>query len=61
MGWQEWKHRNDVPDDDDGDGDELFDQVGLNPTGRKRKSSAGTRRKKDNRLFKGTVWERKKS
>jgi len=47
------------PEDDDDD--ELLDQVGQNPTGRKRKSSARTRRKKDNRLFKGTIWERKKS
>lgn len=27
-----------------------------NPTGRKRKSSAGKRRQKDRRLFGGTLW-----
>lgn len=47
-------------DEDEDDGDELLDQVGQNPTGRKRRSSARTRRKRDNRLFKGTIWERKK-
>lgn len=39
------------------DGDQ--DLIGDNPTGRKRKSSASTRRKKDRRLFKGTPWEKK--
>lgn len=29
-----------------------------NPTGRKRRSSARTRRKKDRRLFGGTPWAR---
>lgn len=43
------------PEDDGGQ-----DKVGKNPTGRKRKSSAGQRRKKDNKLFKGTPWARKK-
>lgn len=32
------------------------DPASRNPTGRKRKSSAGTRRKKDRRLFGGTPW-----
>lgn len=36
------------------------DAVGKNPTGRERKSSAGTRRRKDNELFTGTRWSRKK-
>lgn len=43
-----------VEDEDDGQ-----DLVGDNPTGRKRKSSARTRRKKDRRLFGGTRWEKK--
>lgn len=38
-------------DDDGGQ-----DHVGQNPTGRERKSSARTRRKKDRRLFGGTPW-----
>lgn len=33
------------------------DGVGDNPTGRPRKSSARTRRKKLRRLFKGTQWD----
>lgn len=48
------------PEDEEDDGDELLDPVGQNPTGRKRRSSARTRRKKDNRLFKGTPWGKKK-
>lgn len=32
------------------------DPASRNPTGRKRKSSAGKRRQKDRRLFKGTLW-----
>lgn len=40
------------PDDDDND----RDPADQNPTGRKRKSSARTRRKKDRRLFGGTRW-----
>ena len=36
------------------------DNVGQNPTGRPRKSSAGTRRKKDRRTFGGTEWDRSK-
>lgn len=39
--------------DDDGQ-----DAVGQNPTGRKRKSSAGQRRKKDRKLFGGTRWQK---
>lgn len=30
-----------------------------NPTGNERRSSAGQRRKKDNKTFKGTKWEKK--
>lgn len=41
----------------EGDGQ---DAVGQNPTGRKRKSSAGQRRKKDNKLFGGTRWGKPK-
>lgn len=36
--------------------DDGIDPVGQNPTGRKRKSSAGQRRKKDRKLFGGTLW-----
>lgn len=36
------------------------DRVGQNPTGRPRKSSARQRRKKDRKLFGGTVWGQKK-
>lgn len=32
------------------------DLASKNPTGRKRKSSAGQRRKKDRKLFGGTIW-----
>lgn len=39
--------------------DDGTDPVGQNPTGRKRKSSAGKRRQKVNKLFKGTPWEKK--
>lgn len=35
------------------------DPASQNPTGRKRKSSAGKRRQKDNKLFKGTPWGKK--
>jgi hypothetical protein len=38
--------------------DDGQDAVGQNPTKRKRKSSARTRRKKDRRLFGGTPWAR---
>lgn len=41
---------------DDGD-DDGWDQVGDNPTGRKRKSSKRTRGKKLRRLFRGTEWD----
>lgn len=34
------------------------DNVGQNPTGRPRRSSARTRRKKDRRLFGGTQWSK---
>lgn len=37
-----------------------LDRVGQNPTGRERKSSAGKRRQKDNKLFGGTAYENKK-
>lgn len=36
------------------------DAVGQNPTGRKRKSSARTRGKKDRRIFGGTPWAKAK-
>lgn len=36
------------------------DLVGQNPTGRERKSSAGKRRQKDNKLFGGTAYEKPK-
>lgn len=42
------------PDEDDGG----QDKVGKNPTGRERKSSARTRRKKERRLFGGTQWSK---
>lgn len=42
-----------------GEDDGGQDRVGQNPTGRERKSSARTRRKKDNRLFGGTPWAKK--
>jgi hypothetical protein len=42
-------------DDDDGQ-----DPVGQDPTGRKRKASAGQRRKKDRKLFGGTPWGKPK-
>lgn len=35
-----------------------LDQVGQNPTGRPRKSSAGKRRQKDQKLFGGTSYEK---
>jgi len=34
------------------------DPASRNPTGRKRKSSAGQRRKKDRKLFGGTLWSK---
>lgn len=37
-----------------------LDTVGDNPTGRPRKSSAGKRRQKDNKLFGGTSYEKPK-
>lgn len=40
--------------------DDGQDKVGQNPTGRKRKSSAGQRRKKDRKLFGGTPWGKDK-
>ena len=40
-----------------GEGDER-DPEDQNPTGRKRRSSARTRRKKDRRLFGGTPWSK---
>lgn len=36
------------------------DNVGQNPTERPRRSSAGKRRQKDARTFKGTKWDPKK-
>lgn len=36
------------------------DPASKNPTGRKRKSSAGQRRKKDRKLFGGTIWGKPK-
>jgi hypothetical protein len=36
------------------------DPASKNPTGRKRKSSAGQRRKKDRKLFGGTPWSKPK-
>ena len=36
--------------------DDASDPIGDNPTGRKRKSSARTRRKKVRRRFAGTPW-----
>lgn len=41
-----------------GEDDGGQDNVGQNPTDRPRKSSARTRRKKDRRLFGGTLWAR---
>jgi hypothetical protein len=41
----------------EGDDDGGQDHVGQNPTGRPRKSSARTRRKKLRRLFGGTEWD----
>ncbi len=38
--------------------EEAWDTVGDNPTGRPRKSSARQRRKKDRKLFGGTLWGR---
>ena len=35
------------------------DPASKNPTGFKRKASAGQRRKKDRRLFGGTIWGKK--
>ena len=43
------------PKEDDGGSD----KVGQNPTGRARKSSAGKRRQKESKTFKGTKWEKK--
>lgn len=42
-----------------GEGDDR-DPQDQNPTGRKRRSSARTRRKKDRRLFGGTQWDNDK-
>jgi hypothetical protein len=39
-----------------GGGDDGWDPVGDNPTGRPRKSSARQRRKKGRKLFGGTPW-----
>lgn len=39
--------------------DDGLDAVGDNPTGRARKSSAGQRRKKIRKLFRGTQWDGK--
>ncbi len=39
--------------------DDGWDTTGQNPTGRKRKSSAGQRRKKARKLFGGTEWSEK--
>lgn len=39
--------------------DDGWDTVGDNPTGRSRRSSARSRRKKERRLFGGTPWARK--
>ncbi len=41
-----------------GEGDDR-DPEDQNPTGRKRRSSAGQRRKKDRKLFKDTPWGKK--
>jgi hypothetical protein len=35
------------------------DPASQNPTGRKRRGSAGQRRKRDRKLFGGTRWEKK--
>jgi hypothetical protein len=43
-----------MADDDGGQ-----DKVGKNPTDRERKSSAGKRRQKDNKIFGGTKWSKK--
>lgn len=40
--------------------DDGWDTVGNNPTERKRKSSAKKRRQKENKLFGGTFWGKKK-
>lgn len=45
------------PSEPDDDGQ---DMIGNNPTGRKRRSSAGQRRKRDRRLFGGTKWGKDK-
>lgn len=39
--------------------DEGQDKSKGNPTGRPRKSSAGKRRQKDSKQFRGTPWEKK--
>jgi hypothetical protein len=44
-------------EDDSWDKDD--DPASQNPTGRKRKSSAGKRRQKDRKLFGGTPWGKK--
>jgi hypothetical protein len=44
-----------------GEDDGGQDKVGQNPTGRPRKSSAKKRRQKDNKIFGGTPWSRKKN
>jgi hypothetical protein len=42
-----------------GEGDDSgWDTVGQNPTGNARKSSARQRRKKDRKLFGGTLWSK---
>lgn len=43
-----------------GEGEPDDDPASQNPTGRKRKASAGQRRKKDRKLFGGTPWAKPK-
>jgi hypothetical protein len=43
-----------------GEGKEDDDPASQNPTGRRRRASAGQRRKKDNKLFRGTRWAKPK-
>lgn len=52
MGW--WFSK--TPKDKDGG----TDNIGQNPTGLPRKSSAGKRRQKDAKTFGGTKWDKKK-
>lgn len=42
-----------------GEGKEDDDPASQNPTGRRRRSSAGKRRQTDRKLFGGTPWSRK--